>query len=260
MKFFRAFVVAAVALCCTRSVGAQDVTITFHGTLTDLYSSPFADVAIGAPFTGAYTYSLATPDSNPLPQYADYRHRSGPYGVTVNFGSHTFHSVPSNPDFLIELSNDDQAADYYMFVSYNNSLVEGLFIDAIYMQLDDFSRTALSDTLLTGAPPDLTRWTQSFGLTIYWGNYQFFARGVVEGMEPGGRSVFQLHSTAAASSSRTSWTARRRWSSRSCGPSRSARRCGFCWCDRPARRSRAHRAGWPSRAAGPSWSRRSSRA
>ena len=183
MKVVRAFAVAVVALCCAGSVAAQDVTITFHGTLTDVFSSPFGDVAIGAPFTGAYTYSLAIPDSNPLPQAGDYRHTSGPYGVTVNFGSHTFHSVPSNPDFLIELVNDDQTQDNYVFFSYNNSLVEGLFINAISLQLDDFSMTALADTVLTAAPPDLTRWTQGVGLTIYGENYQFYARGVVEGME-----------------------------------------------------------------------------
>src|SRR5215831_12865159 len=92
MKFLRGLVVVAVALCCTRSAAAQDVTITFHGTLSDVMYSPFPDVFIGAPFTGAYTYSLSTPDTNPHPQFGLYVHTTRPYGVTVTIGSHTFHT------------------------------------------------------------------------------------------------------------------------------------------------------------------------
>src|SRR5689334_13202396 len=101
MRFFRVLALSAFALCCTRSVTAQDVTFTFHGTISYVDFSPFADIHVGVPFTGAYTYSLATPDTNPTVGAGEYIHTSRAYGVTVTIGSHTFHTDQFNPNFLV---------------------------------------------------------------------------------------------------------------------------------------------------------------
>jgi Collagen triple helix repeat (20 copies) len=187
MKFFRVLAVAAVALCCTRAVAAQDVTITFRGTIAevDIASNPFPDIQVGAPFTGAYTYSLATPDSNASPQLGEYIHTASAYGVTVTIGSHTFHTDQFNPNFLVALTNNYNSEDVYSFVSYNNSRTEGIAIDLIGFQLDDYSMTALMNASLTGAPapPDLTRWFQGYGLTIYSPSSQFFVRCMIDSMQ-----------------------------------------------------------------------------
>src|SRR5262249_22642573 len=124
MKFVRVCAIAAVALCCARSLAAQDITITFHGTLSEVDSSPFADIYAGMPFSGAYTYNLDTTDTSPNPQIGEYYHTTGAYGVEVTIGSHTFRTNPLNPNFLIDISNDTNE-DSYMFISYNNSLTNG---------------------------------------------------------------------------------------------------------------------------------------
>src|SRR5690349_15839042 len=125
MKFIRVFAVAVVALCGARSASAQqDVTVIFHGTIGDVQFSPFADLYPGMPFSGAYTYNAFTPDTNPLPQFAEYLHTAGPYGMTVTIGSHTFHTDPFNPYFLVGINNDGPA-DNLGIASYTNSLAEG---------------------------------------------------------------------------------------------------------------------------------------
>ena len=187
MKLARVFVVAALALCCTTVASAQDVTITFHGTVSEVQFSPFADIYPGMPFSGAYTYNLATPDSNDFPTVGDYEHTAGPYGITVTIGSRTFHTDPFNPDFLIEYVNDMYLQDNFVFHSYRNSLSDGYPVSMIDFQLNDYTGTALSNTDLPYGPPDLSRWVQDIGLTI-WGpsdSSQFMVRAYIEGMQVG---------------------------------------------------------------------------
>src|SRR3954451_552730 len=160
---------------------AQDVTVSFRGALTSVDNSPFADLAAGTPFTGSYTFSLSTPDSNSMEQVGDYFHTTAPYGVTVTIGTHTFRTDPSNVNFLLELVNDYQSSDNYVFHSYTNAATDGVPIDMISWQLDDPTLTLLASPTLTDSAPDITRWQQLFGLEIQgrvdW--MPFFLRGTV---------------------------------------------------------------------------------
>ena len=76
----------------------------------------------------------------------DYEHTTGPYGVTITIGSHTFRTDPQNPRFLVELANDYYDQDNFVFHSYNNLLTggSGLVVEVISFQLDDPTHTVLS--------------------------------------------------------------------------------------------------------------------
>src|SRR5262245_51075716 len=126
-----------LVLLWTTSAAAQDVTVSFYGTLSFVDSSPFPEVTVGVPFTGSYTYSLSTPDTNTAPEVGDYQHNGAPYGVTVTIGSHTFRTDPQNANFLVEVVNDYFGQDNFTFLSYTNLNTDGVSVSMIHLQLDD---------------------------------------------------------------------------------------------------------------------------
>ena len=187
MKSIR-LLIAILVLCWTTSAAAQDVTVSFYGTLTIADSSPFPDVAVGVPFTGSYTFNLSTPDSNPMTQVGDYNHTTAPYGVSITIGTHTFRTDPLNVNFLLELVNDYVDLDNYVFHSYVNQNTDGATVEMISFQLDDPSQSALADTSLSASAPDLTKWQQIFGLDITGYTNEgsrFLLRGTVAQMQVG---------------------------------------------------------------------------
>jgi hypothetical protein len=190
----RTSLAATILAACGGSARAQDVTISFKGTMTYVQNSPFPDIAPGTPFTGSYTYNLSTPNTGGIPQVGDYWHQTAPYGVTVKIGTHTFKTNPSNVSFLVELVNDYYSQDNYHFLSYNNLDTDGVPVQMIDAQFDDFSQTALSNVSLPSTPLDLTKWTQTFGLNISAYVYypdpsqppvNYWMRGQIEQMELG---------------------------------------------------------------------------
>ena len=167
-------------LCSSLPAAAQDVTVSFRGTITSAVDSPFADVAAGTPFTGSYTYSLSTADSNPDAAVGDYYHTTRPYGVTVTIGTHTFRTDPSNVSFLVEVLNDWFGADYYVFHSYTNVETDGAVIDSMRWRLDDPTATRLTSTALTDSPPDVTEWQQfAFDISGSSAAVPFLLRGTM---------------------------------------------------------------------------------
>jgi len=167
-------------LCSSLPAAAQDVTVSFRGTITSAVDSPFADVAAGTPFTGSYTYSLSTADSNPDAAVGDYYHTTRPYGVTVTIGTHTFRTDPSNVSFLVEVLNDWFGADYYVFHSYTNVETDGAVIDSMRWRLDDPTATRLTSTALTDSPPDVTQWQQfAFDISGSSAAVPFLLRGMM---------------------------------------------------------------------------------
>jgi hypothetical protein len=168
-------------------VAAQDVTVSFKGTVTSTLNSPFPDIAEGTPFTGAYTFNTSTPDSNPMNEVADFMHTMTPYGVTVTIGTHVFRTNPLNVNFLIELVNDYESMDNYIFHSYTNIDTDTVRIDMISWQLDDPTRTLLSSTTLSPAAPDVARWQQNFGLDIMGSTnwMPFMLRGMISDVRLG---------------------------------------------------------------------------
>jgi hypothetical protein len=185
-----------IVLGCTTSAAAQDVTVSFYGTLTENTSTdiPLPGIATGVPFTGSFSYSLSTPETNPLPQVGDYEHTSGPYGVTLTIGTHTFRTDPQNPRFLVELVDNYQNLDNFVFHSYNNVPVGGITVEVVSFQLDDPTQTAISGVALPSTVLDLSRWQQWFGLGIMLrdeANYSqsYFISGRVDYMQLGGGPI-----------------------------------------------------------------------
>ena len=191
MRFIR-LLAAILVLFWTTSAAAQDVTVSFYGTLTLVDSSPFPELTVGVPFTGSYTYSLSTPDTNVAPQVGDYQHITAPYGVTVTIGTHTFRTDPQNVNFLVELVNDYFDLDNYQFLSYNNVNTDGASVQSIHFQLDDPTQSALVDTSLPASPPDLSRWQQIFGLDVEGYSSEgahFLLRGTLSQVQLGGGPI-----------------------------------------------------------------------
>ena len=195
MKSIR-LLAALLVLCSATSAAAQDVTVSFYGTLTENTDTdiPLPGIAPGVPFTGTFTYSLSTPDTNPMAQVGDYEHTTGPYGVTITIGSHTFRTDPQNPRFLVELVNDYYNLDNFVFHSYKNLLGgnSGLAIEVVSFQLDDPTQTALSGVSLPATAPDLSRWEQEIGFVILLHDSYFryyFVRGRAQVMQLGGGPI-----------------------------------------------------------------------
>ncbi|HEY7191298.1 MAG TPA: hypothetical protein VH436_32320 [Vicinamibacterales bacterium] len=179
---------AILVLLWTTSAAAQDVTVSFSGTLTLVDSSPFPELTVGVPFSGSYTYSLATTDTNSFPQVGDYFHIGSQYGVTVTIGTHTFRTDPQNVNFLVELVNDYQNLDNFVFHSYNNVNTDSAIVQMISFQLDDPTQTALTNVSLPTGALDLSRWQQFFGFDIDGYSSEgthFLIRGTVEQMQVG---------------------------------------------------------------------------
>jgi hypothetical protein len=151
---------------------AQDVTFTFSGTITYADRLPFPDITVGTPFTGSYTFNLATPNQGSISSVGDYWHQTQPYGVSLQIGSHVFKSDPAAVEFLVELVNDHYAGfDNYVFHSYRNLPVDGIDIGMISWQLDDPTQSALTSTALSAVPPVLSQWQQWVGLQIYGADF-----------------------------------------------------------------------------------------
>lgn len=176
----RRLVVVVCLLALPAVARAQNVTFRFAGTVTDVYNSPFSDIAVGTPFTGTYTFNLGAADDNTFPGVADYWHRSAPYGVTVKIGERTFRSDPLAVEFLVELVNDHYSGfDNYLFRSYRNLPTDGVAVGHISWQLDDPTQTALSSEALSPEPPVLSQWQQFFGLDVSGPDFEYLIRGQV---------------------------------------------------------------------------------
>jgi hypothetical protein len=120
--------------------------------------------------TGSYLYDSDAPDRNPSATLGAYRYFEAPYGISLTTGPFTFRTDSTNPDFLIGIDNYTYGSDTYSFISYNNlPLPNGVEVEHIFWQLDDYAGTALSsDALLLGAP-DLSDWSHPSELMITFG-------------------------------------------------------------------------------------------
>lgn len=176
----RSFTLAAALLCFAISAHAQETTFRFQGEVTWLSGSPFHDIAVGSPISGCYTFDLSTPDTNGIGTVGSYEHPGGPYGVAIRIGSYAFQTNRIAGGFYIEVADDHNGWDSYLFRSTNNLLASGLLVPDISWQLDGLSTAALSSTNLSSTPPDLSAFQQPFGLNIGGGGPMgWLVRGVV---------------------------------------------------------------------------------
>ncbi|MHC4862977.1 MAG: PEP-CTERM sorting domain-containing protein, partial [Planctomycetota bacterium] len=132
------------------TVSAQVIAIDVNATVTYISHPELLDglVNVGDTMTGWYAYDSESTDANPLPTVGDYWQYTAPYGVRLSVGGFTFASDPDDTRFLLEVGNDHGSPgsyDFYLFRSYENlGLPNGVEVDHISWQLDDYSGTALS--------------------------------------------------------------------------------------------------------------------
>jgi len=160
-----AVIFVILALSCN-SLQATIITINLTAEVTQV--DDLADgllegqVNVGDTITGSYTYDSTTPDSNPLEAVGSYEHSSPPYGINLSVGGFVFQTDPDNVYFLVTIRNNHLGCDGYSVRSYNNlSLSNGVWVEHISWQLDDYTATALSSTDLPTTPPVLEDWAYS---------------------------------------------------------------------------------------------------
>jgi hypothetical protein len=176
-KFILVFVVLAVALCFSAaSVKAEIIKIGLTArvdSVGDPYNLLENKIQVGDIITGFYTYDSLTPNSSAWPLYEGaYQYTTAPYGMSLMVGGVTFQTDPANVDFLIDIANVNGEPDYCTVHSNNNLVVgDGLSVDQMHWQLDDYSGTAISSTELPLVPPDLSKWSNR--LSIMGGLYPF---------------------------------------------------------------------------------------
>lgn len=162
------------------------MTSNFSGTITQVESSPFSDVAVGTPFTGSYTFNLATANEGSIPSVGDYWHHAAPYGVVLRIGNHVFRTDASAVEFLVEIVNDHYSGfDNYLFRSYRNVPTDGVEVGFISWQLDDPTQSALSSTALSPVPPVLSSW-QQMGLDVVGPQFEYVIRGEMSAISVAG--------------------------------------------------------------------------
>lgn len=162
--------VLAILAMNSANLHAQIIEIGFTAEVSevdDRYDVLGGQISVGNIMTGYYTYDSATPDSAPPEEGGDYEYYSSPYGISVNVVDLVFQTDPDNVYFLIEVLNNVVSMDNYLLRSYNNlSLPNGIIVEHISWQLDDFTATALSSDALPTTPPVLADWSDNRGITI----------------------------------------------------------------------------------------------
>jgi hypothetical protein len=173
-------VVSIMAACfsvisfCAKPAKATLITIEIAAVVDSLRDGGDyleGKIKPGDIITGLYTYESTTPDSNPIPQVADYLHRAAPCGISLTVGGFEFKTDPANVDFLVEIINDSTSGglhDAYGLISYNNlALRNGTLVDSISWWLTDTSASALSSSELPSIAPVLNDWESIYGLRLY---------------------------------------------------------------------------------------------
>ena len=166
----RIFGAAAMLWAWSSVLSAQTVTMRFEAQVEMVDDPGYSlggAIQPGQTLTGTYVYDASTPDGNPTPGIASYRHTSAPFGVSVQAGSLTFETDPNTVDFTLELQSDHPFGDSYRFNSlYNRSSLSAIVVDSILWQLDDGTGQALASEALTDQPPALGQWQSLMGLVV----------------------------------------------------------------------------------------------
>jgi Collagen triple helix repeat (20 copies) len=187
-----ALAVLGTVIAWSATTEAAQVTFRITGHIAEVQDfGPSLDGSIvpGGTFTGTYSFDTAASDQNADPTVGDYWFQGASSGVHVTMGNYLFETDPAQVLFLLEVVNRP-GDDDYVFHSYNNRTPSTpLIVQTIDWQISDVSGAALADDALPGAPPTLSQWLSTVGLTVSGvlpGQPPlagFFVRGHVESIE-----------------------------------------------------------------------------
>ena len=167
---FLIFVFIVLGLCAV-NLRAEIVTIQLTVEITwinDYDDLLEGKVNIGDIITGSYIYDSDTPDTSPLDTIGVYRHYNPPYGINLSIGGFVFQTDPDNINFLVSVLNDYTERDTYLLRSHNNlPLSNGVEVDLMSWQLDDYACAALSSDVLPITPPVLEDWESNYLLMTF---------------------------------------------------------------------------------------------
>jgi len=158
---------------------AEIITIGIEGivdSVDDSYNLLESEISAGDTITGWYIYDSETPDLEPSTYNGIYEHTTTPYGFSLTIGNLTFQTDPTDVDFVIGIENNYYGGpwDYYTVTSSKNlPLDNGVSVDNLHWQLDDYPGTAISSDELTIVPPHLSKWKHNNRLSILGGQYPF---------------------------------------------------------------------------------------
>jgi len=172
MKKTAAIIITVLLLANGSPAQAEVITIAIEATV-DWVDDPCdyleGNITPGDIITGTYTYDSDTANSSTTPTVGSYWHYDSPFGMELNAGGFEFKTDPANVEFLVQIVNDHGVLEYdgYLLRSYNNlPLSNGVPVDHISWQLDDYSGQAISSTDLTTSAPVLANWDQPIGLRL----------------------------------------------------------------------------------------------
>ena len=157
--------VFVILVLSANSLWATIITIELTAEIAevdDISGLLEGNVNVGDTITGSYTYDSTTLDSSPSETVGSYWHFSSPYGISLSVGGFVFQTDLDNVNFGIGILNNHNGRDSYAFGSLNNlPLSNGVWVEHISWQLDDYTATALSSTDLPTTPPVLEDWAYS---------------------------------------------------------------------------------------------------
>ena len=155
-------VLLAVVGLTTKPTTAAASVVTIQLTATvGFVDDPFGllggKVHVGDTVTGVYAYDSSAVDPSPSSNIGNYYFADSAYGARLSVGDSVFRTNPVNVDFLLELVNDYNARDNYLFRSFNNLFDVSAGgpnpYNMVSWQLDDSTQTALSSVALPATPP-----------------------------------------------------------------------------------------------------------
>jgi len=165
-------------------VQAAHITVEFEGNVTSISGTGVPEsVQVGDTFTGTYTYSSLTTDSDASAYLGMYEH-DDPYGVCMSLGEYKLETATNHVGgFRIRINNDDPQLNIWDFYSVESDEIVsvpsvGFDVDYIYWSLGDITHTALDSDMLPITVPVLADWNYN-SFRIVGINNSFTIRGEV---------------------------------------------------------------------------------
>lgn len=161
-KTIRYAVALFLLLLPVAEVLAEPVTFEISATVYNIYDPGNAfqnTVVLGDKITGTYTIDIATPDSDPDPQYGHYIFDSTSTQLGFDFllNTNSLKSDSTTSSHMYEAHTMNSGSDHFGIISHGNlPLTSGSSVDDIFIDLYDSTGQALTSDALSGQAPNIS--------------------------------------------------------------------------------------------------------